>query len=36
VLKKNEALDELHFRAVFRKVMEFLNENAEIAVVAEG
>jgi len=29
-LKKNQALDELQFRAIFRKVTEFLKENAKI------
>jgi trigger factor len=36
VLKKNEQIDELHFRATFRKVLQFLTENAEIAEVVEG
>lgn len=32
-LKKNQALDELQFRAIFRKVTEFLKENAKIKEV---
>lgn len=32
-LKKNQALDELHFRAIFRKVTEFLKENAKLKEV---
>lgn len=32
-LKKNKALDELHFRAIFRKVTEFLKENAKLKQV---
>jgi trigger factor len=35
-LKKNRALDELHFRTIFRKVMELLNTNANVIEVAEG
>jgi trigger factor len=34
VLKKNNALDELHFRAIFRKVTDLLKENAKIREVA--
>lgn len=33
VLKKNQALDELHFRAIFRKVTDFLKENAKLREV---
>jgi trigger factor len=33
VLKKNKAVDELHFRAIFRKVTEFLKENARLKEV---
>ena len=33
VLKKNNALDELQFRAIFRKVTDFLKENAKIREV---
>ena len=33
VLKKNNAIDELHFRAIFRKVTDLLKENAKIREV---
>jgi trigger factor len=36
LLKKNNHIDELHFRATFRKVMQFLSESAEIAEVNEN
>ncbi len=32
-LKKNQAIDELHFRGIFRKVTEFLKENARLKEV---
>ncbi|MCB8933802.1 MAG: trigger factor [Chthonomonadaceae bacterium] len=35
-LKKNNALDELHFRALFRKVTLFLDEHAKKQEVAAG
>jgi len=35
-LRKNNALEELHFRAVYRKVLEFLNANANIVEVADA
>jgi trigger factor len=34
LLRKNNALDELHFRAISRKVGDFLAENAEVKEVA--
>ena len=33
MLKRNEAIDELHFRAISRKVSNFLDENAEVNLV---
>lgn len=33
LLKKNNAIDELHFRAIFRKVTDLLKENAKIREV---
>lgn len=35
-LKKSNNIGELHFRTIFRKVMEFLNANANVVEVAEG
>ena len=34
LLQKNEAVDELHFRAISRKVANLLDENAEVKEVA--
>jgi trigger factor len=36
LLRKNEALDELQFRAISRKVGNFLEENADVKEVAEA
>jgi trigger factor len=35
-LKKNQALDELHYRAINRKVMDFLNTSANVVEVADA
>jgi FKBP-type peptidyl-prolyl cis-trans isomerase (trigger factor) len=35
VLQKNEAIDELHFRAISRKVADFLESQADATEVTE-